>query len=152
MRHTFPFLPVLSMLVLSCNTPRMTSHTDTTQPSLAKEQTWQLAATKGRNLAPGDKAPTLVINPEAGTFTGHAQCNSYTFRYVLQHPEAQLDGDYYDLGLSFWGSSTLTCPEASKNAEERYLDLLSKSTRIRITSTTLTLYQQNKETLHFELQ
>ena len=150
MKSTRLLLLILPLALSSCSTSRETFHAD--QLPLSKVQTWQLAAIQGRNIDPGDKVPTIVINPEAGTATGHAYCNTYTFRCTLQHPDQQLDGDYYDLELSLWGSGSLGCPETEKNAEARYLSLLAKATRLRLNATNLTLFQKDKEILHFELQ
>lgn len=152
MKLTRLFPLVLTMTMVACATPTAQSLGHTVGQPLDKRQTWQLTAIQGRDVDPGSKVTTLVINTEAGTATGHACCNTYTFRCALKNLEQQLDGDYYDLDLTLWESGSLACPEAEKNAEARYLMLLAKATRLRLTATTLTLFQKDKEILHFELR
>ena len=141
---------------LSCTSTATQSVSHSVTLSLDKSQTWQLVAIQGRPIHSATQSPshavTLIFNPEAGTATGQSYCNSYTFRCTLKNPEQRLDGDYYELELTPWGSGTLNCPEADKNAEARYLAFLAKATRLRLTATTLTLFRQDKEILHYELR
>ena len=115
-------------------------------------QVWQLVAQQGKRLALNKKAPTLLLDPEAGIATGDAQCNTYTFHCHLLLVSQMPDGDHYTLALEPWGSGDTSCPEADMNAEQRYLALLAKTTSMRLTATTLTLYQKDREILHFEQQ
>lgn len=144
-------IPLL-LLFLSCGSHRETA-TPIHDPLMPqKDQTWQLVTLQGRSPKNLAAAPTLRFNPEAGTLSGFAYCNTYTFHYTL-HPTAQKpDGDYHTLSLESWGGSSLGCPEADMNAESRFLLLLSKATTLRLTATTLTFYQRDKELLLFELQ
>lgn len=142
----------LLLLMTACG-----SHKEPLAPSREplipqKEQTWQLLTIQGRSPHYLSAAPTLRFNPEAGTLSGFAYCNTYTFRYSLHLSSQQTDGDYHSISLQPWGGSSLGCPEADMNAEKRFLLLLSKATTLRITATTLTLFQRDKELLHFELQ
>ena len=117
-----------------------------------KGQSWQLVAMRGRTVGNDDKTPSLVVNPEAGTLSGVAYCNTYvyfvTLRLEAQHP----DGDYYSIHLKHEAGGSLLCTEAAMNADARFLALLDKATRMRLTATTLTLFQNDKEILLFELQ
>lgn len=125
-----------------------------TEPPLTPErgQVWQLVALQGRTLDHNKKAPTLSLNPDTHTASGTAYCNEYTFNYTLSHPQQLPEGDCYDLQLTFWGSGTTECPEGDMSAERRYLGLMEKATSLRLTATTLTLFQKNRELMHFELQ
>ena len=128
MKKTLPFLLTLALLLTACNHFREV-----------------LFLEKELGLS-------LVINPDAGVATGFAYCNEYTFKLELVLAGSQPDGDYYTIHLGLWGSGNLSCPEADMNAEQRYLSLLAKASRLRITATTLTLFQRDKEILHFELK
>lgn len=143
------FLAVL--LVCSCSHKKLASNShEMLMPQ--KEQVWQLVSMQGRTTNLVAATPTLCFNPEAHTASGFAYCNSYSFRYESIPVDIQPDGDYHTLSLEPWGTGELGCPEADLNAEQRYLSLLAKATSFRLTSTTLTLFQRNKEILYFELQ
>ena len=115
-------------------------------------QVWQLVALQGRTLDRNKQSPTLSFNPDTRTASGTAYCNEYTFHYTLAHPQQQPEGDRYEVQFTFWGSGTTECPEGNMNAERRYLGMLGKATSLSLTATTLTLYQKNRELMHFELQ
>lgn len=122
------------------------------QSTLDMHRTWQLVSIQGRTLDPAKKAPVIVFNPDAGTASGFAYCNQYSFKCTLQAIGSQSDGDYYTLSLERWGSGYMECTVADMNAESRYLALLAKATRLRLTAYNLTLFQKNKEILYFELR
>lgn len=129
----------------------MTSAADT--PLLPqKEQVWQLVRQQGRPLPARSATITLIVNPEAGIAGGQAPCNPYSFSCTLSHPLCSSDGDFYDLTLKSLSSGSTLCTEAEMNAEQRYLSALARATRLRLTATTLTLYQKDREILHYELQ
>ncbi|MBR1550613.1 MAG: META domain-containing protein [Bacteroidales bacterium] len=146
---------LLVLLLASCGTGRP-AFSSAPAPLPQKEQTWQLVALRGRSLDPAAAAPTLVVNPEAGTLSGFAYCNQYFYQYTLRLETSQPDGDYYALSLrpptSDLPPIKTSCPEGKMNAESRYLLLLDKATRLRVTATTLTFYNKSKEILHFQLQ
>lgn len=150
MKKTLPFLLTLALLLTACKASKTVAPADLLLPQ--KEQTWQLVARQGHPLNRTKAAPSLVINPDAGVATGFAYCNEYTFNLELVPAGSQPDGDYYTIHLGLWGSGNLGCPESDMNAEQRYLSLLAKASLLRITATTLTLFQRDKEILHFELK
>ena len=113
---------------------------------------WQLVAIRGKDVSRTSNIITLSFNPEAGTISGKAPCNSYFGNYKLRPNTQQQDGDYYTLGFSDIGSTKVYCTEADMNAESRYLSLLPKADALRIDAYTLTLYQKGKEILKYELQ
>lgn len=146
-------LSFLAVLILSaCSSLSSPQAAPSPQSTLHKNQTWLLVAIQGRPLDPAKKAPIIIFNPDAATVSGVAYCNQYTYRYTLTPVVQQADGDYYDLHLERWGSGFLQCTVADMNAESRYLALLAKATRLRLTAYNLTLFQKNKEILHFQLQ
>ena len=95
---------------------------------------------------------TLTFNPEAGTISGKATCNSYYGNYRLKLDSKTPEGDNYTLKLSDVGSTKVFCNEADMNAESRYISLLPKADALHIDAYTLTLYQKGKEILRYELQ
>ena len=136
-------------LLASCGGEAKLAPSDPPLCQLDKEQTWQLVSIQSRDLAPTATAVTIVFNPQAGTATGAAACNEYTFAYALG---ASQGGDLTPVTLTYWGSGTVLCPESDMNAERRYLALLAKATHLSLTPYTLTLYQRGKELLRYELQ
>lgn len=148
-KHILLLLPLL--LMAACGQKQVPV---AAEPPLEPErgQVWQLVALQGRALDRAKKSPTLVFNPETRSVNGTAHCNEYTFHYTLGRVQQQPDGDHYEVQLTFWGGGTTECPEGDMSAERRYLGLLGKATAMRLTATTMTLYQKNRETLHFELQ
>lgn len=154
MKNIFSILlSLLAMLMVSaCSSVSSPQTASLPQSTLDKNQTWLLVAIQGRSLDPAKKAPVIIFNPDAATASGVAYCNQYTYKYTLTPVAQQTDGDYYDLHLERWGSGYLECTVADMNAESRYLALLAKATRLRLTAYNLTLFQKNKEILYFELQ
>lgn len=111
---------------------------------------YQLVRMQGRALERGiGDPPTLRFNPEAGTATGKGFCNQYTFLYSLGKNDPQRQRR--TIRLTPWGCGNIECPEGNMNREKRYLSLLERATSLSVTSTTLTLYQRDKEVLYFEL-
>ncbi|MBP3763288.1 MAG: META domain-containing protein [Bacteroidales bacterium] len=148
MKLMYTLLPLL--LMTACGSkPAVATAPELLEPE--KGQVWQLVRMQGRPLDRGRRSPTLLFNPETGTVTGTAHCNEYTFHYRTSHPQSGAEGDTYELQLTFWGSGSTECPEGEMSAERRYLGLLGKATSMSLTSTTLTLYQKNREVLHYEL-
>lgn len=144
---------LFALLLAACSAPRQATSAGAPPPLLPqKEQVWQLVRLQGRPLPPRQPVTTLVVNPDAGTADGQAACNTYSFSCTLGHPDQHLDADYYDIRLSPIGSGSVGCSEADMNAEQRYLAALGRATRLRLTATTLTLYQKDREILYFELQ
>lgn len=145
-------LTLLPMLLAAACSPKQPPVPAAPPLEVERGQVWQLVRMQGRPLDRSKKAPTLLFNPAAGTATGTAHCNEYTFHYRLQHPRQAPEGDSYDVQLTFWGSGSMECPEGDMNAERRYLGLLGKATSLRLTATAMTLYQKEREILHYELQ
>lgn len=145
---------ILSILLMSCASQKHDVKTQrfSDSPTLQKEQVWQLVAIRGKDVSRTSNIITLSFNPEAGTISGKAPCNSYFGNYKLRPNTQQQDGDYYTLGFSDIGSTKVYCTEADMNAESRYLSLLPKADALRIDAYTLTLYQKGKEILKYELQ
>ena len=139
------------LLIFSCSRKQAPV---STEPPLepARGQVWQLVAVQGRALDRGRNSPTLSLNPDTKTAYGTAYCNEYTFHYTSQPSLQQSDGDFHTVQLTFWGCGSTECPEGGMSAERRYMGLLGKASSMRLTATTLTLYQKNREILHFELQ
>ena len=117
-----------------------------------KGQVWQLVAMRGKAVSRTTDIITLTFNPEAGTISGKATCNSYYGNYRLKLDSKTPEGDNYTLKLSDVGSTKVFCNEADMNAESRYISLLPKADALHIDAYTLTLYQKGKEILRYELQ
>lgn len=152
MKTARTILALLSVLLpAACSAPRQSAGAP---PPLVpqKEQVWQLVRMQGRPLPPRQPQTTLVVNPDAATMGGHTTCNTYSFSCDLGAPRQEPDADYYNVSLRLIGSGSVRCSEADMNAEDRYLITLGRATTMRLTATTLTLYQKNREILYFELQ
>lgn len=119
-------------------------------PDFDKEQIWQLTAIRGRTVDTHGKTFTIQFNPEAGTVRGFMACNMYFGRYVCRPGDSRTGRCPIEICLE--GSGSLGCPEADMNADSRYYSLLPKATHLSFTSNTVTLYQNNKEILRYELQ
>ena len=119
--------------------------------TLTKEQTWQLTSLNGRRIPDGSKSATLTFNPEAGILSGYATCNTYSAHYILADPRAGSEKLQFSI-FNFQFSTEIQCPEGDMNAEERFLATLKKATAILIHEHSLSIYQNDKEILHFELQ
>ena len=117
--------------------------------SLDKDQIWQLTLINGRQLPNDNKTVTLSFNPEAGIFRGQTACNFYAGSYSLGNPASN---GRHALSIDFLGSGSVQCPEADMNAEERFLATLKKANYILLNENTLSLFQNEKEILHFELR
>ena len=115
----------------------------------AKGQIWQLTVINNRDIANEAKTTTLTFNPEAGSFRGQTACNSYAGAGIIG--EAAADGRRPFI-IKLLTPGSVRCPEADMNAEERFLSTLKKANHILINEHSLTLYHDNKEILHFELQ
>lgn len=146
-------LLLAAALVCACSGQRKTTQQPAASCQLpAKEQVWQLVRQQGRPLPANSATITLIVNPEARTANGQAPCNPYSFSCTISNPIHSPEGDFYDLTLKPLGSGSTRCTEAEMNAEQRYLSALARTTRLRLTATTLTLYQKDREILHYELQ
>lgn len=143
-------LPLLTVLMLTaCSSTATQIPSNTVTWPLSKEQTWQLTSLNGRSIPDDSKATTLSFNPEAGIFRGQTACNFFAGAYTLGNIAS--DGRY-PLSIDFLGSGSIQCPEADMNAEERFLATIKKASAILICEHTLSIYQNDKEILHFELQ
>lgn len=144
----------LSLFVLctiaACTSSRSVDKSALEIPDFNKDQIWQLTAMRGKPVDTQGKTFTLQFNPETGDIHGFMACNKY-FGHYNCHPGDPQTGLYpIEIGLD--GSGSLGCPEADMNADSRYYALLPKATHLSYTSTSLTLYQNNKEILRYELQ
>lgn len=145
---------IACLLMASCGNTRSAVKYTVNHASIAPEkgQVWQLVAMRGKAMSRTDNIITLAFNPEAGTISGKATCNSYYGNYRLRPSSQTPDGDNHTLKLSDVGSTKVFCNEADMNAESRYISLLPKADALRIDAYTLTLYQKGKEILRYELQ
>ena len=114
------------------------------RPEFDASQVWQLSGMRGKEVSysDGQKAVTLQINTEAGTFSGHNGCNRYF-------------GSFKDLGngkmqLSDFNATKRACPEAFHKIERSYMQMLSRCDSYEIGEYTLRLFQGDKELLSFE--
>ena len=137
-------LPLLLLMVVlwGCAASRPKAEPATAAAPI-KEQTWLLTEVQGREVAPGSREVTIVFNPEAGTLGGQADCNRYYATYTLRGTVATIR----DIG-----TMRMACPEADMNAEQRYLGLLGRTTRIVHQGNTLIFYQKERVILKFGLQ
>lgn len=146
---------VACLLLTACGGSKPAGSTEARQQeALApqKGQVWQLVAMRGKAVSRTTDIITLTFNPEAGTLSGKAPCNSYYGNYRLRLDSQSPEGDNYTLKLTDVGSTKVYCSEADMNAEARYLALLPKADALTIDAYTLTLYQKGKEILKYELQ
>lgn len=150
---TIHIILIISLLLSACGGTKNSLQKAGTEPPLAPEkgQVWQLVALRGKEVSRTSDIITLSFNPEAGTISGKAPCNSYFGNYTLQLYHSTTS-PLYHLAISDVGSTKVYCNEADMNAESRYLTLLPKADAIRIDAYTLTLFQKDKEILRFELQ
>ena len=119
-------------------------------PAFDKDQIWQLTAMRGRSVDSQGKTFTLQLYPDAGIVRGFMACNMYFGHYTC-HPGDSQTGRF-PIEIVLEGSGSLGCPEADMNADSRYYALLPKATHLSYTSTTLILYQNDKEILRYELR
>ena len=142
------------LLLAACGNSKPAAKDAAQHLTLAPEkgQVWQLVAMRGKAVSRTDNIITLTFNPEAGTVSGKATCNSYYGNYRLRLDSQTPESDNYTLKLSDVGSTKVYCNEADMNAESRYISLLPKADALRIDAYTLTLYQKGKEILKYELQ
>lgn len=119
-------------------------------PNLTKNQVWQLTLLNGRDIPNDSKVTTLSFNPEAGIFSAHSACNS--FSGVFNMGETPTADGRRSFSLRILSPNTLHCPESDMNAEERFLSTLKKANYILADEHALSLFQNDKEILHFELQ
>ena len=145
---------IVCLLLAACGNSKPAVKDTAQQITLAPEkgQVWQLVAMRGKAVSRTDNIITLTFNPEAGTVSGKATCNSYYGNYRLRLDSQTPEGDNYTLKLSDVGSTKVYCNEADMNAESRYISLLPKADALRIDAYTMTLYQKGKEILKYELQ
>lgn len=149
------YITLIACLLLSACGNSKSAAKDTAQHlTLAPEkgQVWQLVAMRGKAVSRTDNIITLTFNPEAGTISGKATCNSYYGNYSLKLDSKTPEGDNYTLKLSDVGSTKVFCNETDMNAESRYISLLPKADALRIDAYTLSFYQKGKEILRYELQ
>ena len=151
MKNIFKVLSVI-LLLAGCTSPKPVGKAPRDVLVPGKGQVWQLVALQGKPLDPADKAPTLILNPDAATASGFAYCNNYSFQMKMEQPESHPEGDSFRVQLQLWGTGSLSCPDKEMNAESRYLTLLAKGERLVINATTLVIYQRNKEILRYSLQ
>lgn len=111
---------------------------------LNADETWQLTQIRGKDAVPleGQKAITLQINPEAGTFSGYSGCNRYF-------------GIFKDLGegtmeLSGFNATKMACPEAFHKTEGAYMQQLRHCNGYNVGEYTLELTQNGNVLLTFE--
>lgn len=140
---------LLSLLcITACSSPKHAATDD--NPLLPqKEQVWQLTTMRGR---PVEALITLSFNTEASTLNGTATCNRYGADCRLTYSASSPEGYRYTVSVDNLTAGNTLCPEADMNAEARYLALLPKADALLITPYNLTLFQRDKEILHFELQ
>ena len=129
---------------LTLNTKHLTLNT------INKDQTWQLVRIQGRDIPKNAKSVTLTLNPEAGTLSGQATCNTYSANFVIGNQRP--DSEKFQFSISNFQFTDIRCPEADMNAEGRFFAAFQKANNILISENSLTLYRDNKELLHFELR
>lgn len=145
---------IVCLLLAACGNSKPAAKDTAQQITLAPEkgQVWQLVAMRGKAVSRTSDIITLTFNPEAGTISGKATCNSYYGNYSLKLDSKTPEGDNYTLKLSDVGSTKVFCNETDMNAESRYISLLPKADALRIDAYTLSFYQKGKEILRYELQ
>ena len=126
----------------SLNTKHLTLNT------INKDQTWQLVKIQGRDIPKNAKSVTLSFNPEAGTLSGQATCNTYSANFVIGNQRP--DSEKIQISISNFQFTDIRCPEAHMNAEGRFFAAFQKANNILVSENSLTLYRDNKELLHFE--
>jgi len=107
-----------------------------------------LVKIQGRDIPKNAKSVTLSFNPEAGTLSGQATCNSYSANFVIGNQRP--DSEKFQFSISNFQFTDIRCPEADMNAEGRFFAAFQKANNILISENSLTLYRDNKELLHFE--
>lgn len=149
MRITSIALLFISMAVVACSSHKAAAVADNEPLLPQKSQVWQLTTLRGR---PVNATITLAFNTEAATLNGRATCNTYGADCRLTYSAASSEGYRYTVAIANLAAGNTLCPEADMNAESRYLALLPKADAMLLTPYNLTLYQKDKEILHFELQ
>lgn len=143
-------LPLVALLFGACSGTHHVAKTPLEVPVFEKEQVWQLTTMRGRPADRQSKEITLQFNSEAGSVRGIMSCNTY-FGHFVCNPGDPATGRY-PISITLEGSGSLGCPEADMNADTRFYALLPKATHAVFTATSITLYQNSKEILHFELR
>ncbi len=135
--------------ITACRTPKPTIAANDEPLTLQKEQVWQLTTMRGK---PIKASITISFNTEASTLNGKATCNTYSANCRLNYSSSSPQGCLYNIAVANLSSGPTLCPEADMNVETRYLSLLAKADALLLTPYNLTLLQNDKEILHFELR
>lgn len=149
------YLLLLALLVTSsCGLSRggQVAVSDTEALPFEKDQVWQLVALRGKTVPQTAQAVTLVLYPEGGTLHGLIACNRYAADYTASLLSVTSEGTRYRLAVRSLKGDGVQCPEADMAMQERFLALLARADACLLTPYTLTLFQNNKEILKFELQ
>lgn len=120
--------------------------------SFNKEQVWQLVTLRGKSLPSSWGNVTMTLNPEGGILKGVIACNRYSARYSCHLESTDANGVHYRMEIEQLGIDGVQCPEADMALQERYLSLFAKSDACILTSHSVTLFYNGKETLHYELE
>jgi len=136
---------VVAMLVLLAVGCRQHKETVVSvSPMFNVEETWRLMTIQGREpvYAEGQKKITLIINPDAGTFSGTDGCNRYfgTFK-------SSGDGT---MKLSDFNATKKACPETFGRLSGNYRQLLMRCNAYKLGEYELELMQGDKTLLTFE--
>lgn len=137
------------LCINACRTSKSPVAANDNPLPLQKEQVWQLTSMRGKPLKTNI---TISFNTEASTLSGQATCNTYGADCRLTYSTSSPQGYLYNIVVANLSSGTTLCPEADMNTETRFLSLLAKADALLLTPYNLTLLQNNKEILHFELR
>ena len=108
-----------------------------------------------KNDGVGYNLPVIAVNPSPWADT-NAYLRGAAYPAIPPGALSCHPGDpktaRYPIKITLQGAGTLTCHEALINADNRYYALLPKTTHLSYSPTSITLYQQNKEILRYELR
>lgn len=153
MRKTIlPGMVLLAMAAWGCGAARQSQPAADEPLRPEKHHVWQLVELRGRAVSRTAAVMTLTLNPEAGTLRMEGPCNRYGAAYRARLTAQAPEGDRYKLSVSHMEGGTTQCPDAEMNAEERHRTAIEKADEMVLTAYTLTLLQNGKTILRYELK
>ena len=143
-------LSIFLVLLAACRSPKPAAPADAAPATqLTSQQVWQLVSMRDKPVSRSSHITTIVFNPANHSLSGSGPCNSFSASYHLDMASANHPSPF---SISHLSSSSVLCPEPTMNAESRFFSLLSHVDALALSPSSLTLFQNNKATLQFELQ
>ncbi len=103
---------------------------------------WRLVELNGEKVSPlpGDRQPSLRIDPESGKVGGFSGCNRF-------FSTLKIEGD--SLNWSPVGATRMACPGERDEVEARFLDMLGKASNWALVEGDLVFLNQGRPVARF---